>query len=154
MSRALGRVSEDCVLVELKAAAPKLAADRKIIQVPVNRQTVVYMSIGYLQRLVPAKPAADTMEQFILTAVSKLQSGPGNFVSVDELRRSRELRHFVDTVIISLADKRKLILGIYGGPRPRNDEEKSIYLEDPKGQLFIGVAIPRNELVRICSIDR
>jgi len=143
-SQVLRRVSEDSVLAELRGVAPKLVAARKIVQVPVNRQSVVYMSIPYLERLVPAKSAADT-EQLILAAVRGLQSGPGNFVKVDELRKSREWRHFIDAAIISLADKGKLILGHYGGPRPESDEEKSRYLEDPKGQLFIGVAIPRNE---------
>jgi hypothetical protein len=144
VSQALGRVSEDSVLAELRGVAPKLAAARKIVQVPVNRQSVVYMSIPYLGRLLPAKSAAD-MEQLILAAVTRLQSGPGNFVKVDELRKSQEFRHFIDAAIISLADQSKLILGHYGGPRPESDEEKSCYLEDPKGQLFIGVAIPRKE---------
>ena len=51
----LGRVSEESVLAELRGVAPKLAAARKIMQVPVNRQSVVYMSIPYLGRIVPAK---------------------------------------------------------------------------------------------------
>jgi hypothetical protein len=145
VSRALSRVSEDRVLAELRGVAPKLAQARKIIQVTVSRQSVVYISISYLARLVPAKSAADTIEQLIVTAVKGLESGPGNFVEVDELRRSRELRHFVDAAILSLADQGKLILGYYGGPRPESGEEKSRYLEDPKGQLINGVAMPRNE---------
>jgi len=145
VSRALGRVSEASVLAELRGVAPKLARARKIVQVPVNRQSVVYMSVSYLGRLGPAKSAANTIEQLIIAAVKGVESGPGNFVRVDELRKSRALRNFVDTAIISLADQGKLILGHYGGPRPDNDEEKSRYLEDSKGQLFIAVAIPRNE---------
>jgi hypothetical protein len=144
VSQTLGRVSEDSVLAELRGVAPKLAGARQIMQVPVNRQSVVYMSTSYLARLVPAKSVADTIEQFIVVAVKRLESGPGNFVRVDELRNSRELRNFLDAAIISLADQGKLILGDYGGPRPENDEEKSRYLQDSKGQLFIAVAIPRN----------
>jgi hypothetical protein len=148
VSQALGRVSEDSVLADLRGVAPKLAGARKIVQVPVNRQSVVYMSISYLARLarlVPAKSAAATIDQLIVAAVKGLESGPGNFVRVDELRKSRELRHFIDAAIISLADQGKLIMGHYGGPRPESDDEKSCYLEDPKGQLIIGVALPRNE---------
>jgi hypothetical protein len=146
VSQALGRVSEDSVLAELRGVAPKLAGARKIMQVPVNRQSVVYMSISYLgRRLVPAKSATDTIEQLIVAAVKGLQSGHGNFVRVDELPKSRELRNFLDAAIISLADQGKLILGHYGGPRPESDEEKSRYLEDPTGQLINAVAIPRNE---------
>ena len=44
-----------------------------------------------------------------------------------------------------LADQGKLVLAPYGGPRPETDEERSRYVEDGAGQLFIGVAIPRNE---------
>ncbi|MGO9171911.1 MAG: hypothetical protein ACLP7P_08105 [Rhodomicrobium sp.] len=145
VSRSLGRVSEESVLAELRVVAPKMAAARKIIQVPINRQSVVYMSLDYLRRLVPGKSAAEAMEQWIIATLKELQSGPGNFVGIDELRRSRQLRRFVDSAIISLADKRKLILGHYGGPRPTNDEEKSSYLEDLKGQLVIAVALPRSE---------
>jgi hypothetical protein len=145
VSQALGRVSEDSVLAELRGVAPKLAVARKIVQVPVNRQSVVYVSITYLSRLVPVKSVADTIEQLLLAAVRGLQSGPGNFVKVDDLRKSRELRNFIDAAIISLADQGKLIMGHYGGPRPESDDEKSCYLEDPKGQLIIGVALPRNE---------
>lgn len=145
VSQALGRVSEDSVLAELRKVAPNLAATGKIIQVSVNRQSVVYMSIRYLERLVPAKSAAEIMGQLIVAVITGLQSGPGNFVRVDELRRSRELRQFVDAAIISLADQGKLILGHYGGPRPESDEEKARYVEDAKQQLYIGVAIPRNE---------
>jgi hypothetical protein len=144
VSQVLGRVSQDTVLAELRGVAPNLAGARKIVQVPVNRQSVVYISIPYLGRLVPARSPAD-MEQLILAAVTRLQSGPGNFVRVDELRKSREFRLFADAAILSLADHGKLILGHYGGPRPESDEEKSSYLEDPKGQLFIGVAMPRHE---------
>jgi hypothetical protein len=61
VSQALGRVSEDRVLAELRGVAPKLAEARKIVQVPVNRQSVVYISIPYLGRLLPAKSAAATL---------------------------------------------------------------------------------------------
>jgi hypothetical protein len=145
VSQALGRVSEDSVLAELRGVAPKLAGSRKIVQVPVNRQSVVYMSIPYLGRLVPAKSAADTIEQLIVAVIKGLESGPGNFVPIEELRKSQALRGFIDKAIISLADQGKLILGHYGGPRPERDEEKSLYLEDSKGRLFIAAAIPRSE---------
>jgi hypothetical protein len=57
VSRVLGRVSEERVLAELRGLAPKLAASRKIMQVPVNRQSVVYISMTYHGRIVPAKAA-------------------------------------------------------------------------------------------------
>lgn len=145
VSQALGRISEDRVLTELRVAAPKLAGARKVVQVPISRQSVVYLSLSYIGRLVPAKSAPDTIEQSVVAAVKALETGSGNFVPVEELRKSRALRDIVDAAVISLADQGRLILGHYGGPRPESDEEKSRYLEDEKGQLVIGIAIPREE---------
>jgi hypothetical protein len=47
--------------------------------------------------------------------------------------------------VIHLADTRQLVLARYDGPRPVPDEEKWNYVEDDKGELFIGVALPRIE---------
>jgi hypothetical protein len=148
VSQFIGRVSEEKVLAELRTAAPKVAAAHRIVQVPISRQSVVYMSPSYLGRLVPTKPThgpTETLDQLIVAAIKKLESGPGNFVSVQELRSSRALHDAMDATIISLADQGRLMLGHYGGPRPESDEEKSRYLEDKKGQLVIGIAIPRKE---------
>jgi hypothetical protein len=150
VSRVLGRVSEERVLAELRGLAPKLAASRKIMQVPVNRQSVVYISMNYLGRIVPAKAATNPTENMIIAAVNviiaavtRLQPGPGNYVRVDQLRQSPETRRLFDTAVIALADQSKLVLAPYGGPRPVTDEERSRYVEDGAGHLFI--AIPRHE---------
>jgi hypothetical protein len=145
VSQALGRVSEESVLAELRRAAPSMAAAGKIMQVPVSRQSVVYLSISYLGRVVPPKPASNLIENLILDAVIRLQPGHGNYVSADQLRKSAEFRRFFDAAVIALADQGKLVLGPYGGPRPARDEDKEHYIEDPAGQLFIGIALPRNE---------
>src|SRR5262249_18124703 len=125
ISQVLGRVSEKSVLVELRGVAPELAAARKIIQVPISRHSVLYMSIPYLERFVPAKSAASSIEKLILDVITRLQPGPGNYVSVDQLRRSTEFRRFLDDAVIVLADQGKLVLAPYGGPRPETDEERS-----------------------------
>jgi hypothetical protein len=36
-----------------------------------------------------------------------------------------------------------LVLAKYDGPRPVPDDQKWIYVEDQRGELFIGVAISR-----------
>jgi hypothetical protein len=145
ISQLIGRVSEKSVLAELRGVAPKLAAARKIMQVPVSRQSVVYLSIPYLGRLVPAKPAASSIEKLILDVVTRLQPEAGNYARVDQLRQSVEFRRFFDAAVIALADQGKLVLAPYGGPRPGTDEERTRYVEDAAGQLFIGIAFPRNE---------
>jgi hypothetical protein len=148
VSQAVTHISEANTLAELRAAAPKLAAAQRIVQVPISRQLVVYISPSYLGRLAPTKPnpqASNTLDNLIVAAVKDLESGPGNFVAVDELRRSRAINNLVDATVISLADEGRLILGRYGGPRPDGAVEKSRYLEDQSGQLFIGIALPRND---------
>ena len=145
ISQALGRVSEKSVLAELRGVAPRLAAAGKIKQVPVSRQSVVYMSIPYLGSLVPPRPAASLIEKLILDGVTRLQPGPGNYVSADQLRQSKEFRRFFDAAVIALADQGKLVLAPYGGTRPETDGERSRYVEDAAGHLFIGIALPRNE---------
>jgi hypothetical protein len=57
------------------------------------------------------------------------------------------VRAAFDTAVIHLADKRQLVLARYDGPRPVPDEEKWEYVEDDRGELFIGVALPRIERV-------
>jgi hypothetical protein len=145
ISQALGRVSEKSVLAELRKVAPKLVTANKIIQVPVSRQSVVYISILYVGCFVPTKSADSSIEKLILDVVVRLEPGRGNYVSVDQLNRSAELRRFFDGAIIALADQGKLVLAPYGGPRPKTDEERSRYVEDATGQLFVGVAFPRDE---------
>lgn len=145
VSKILGRVSEASALTELRVAAPKLAAAGKIIQVPVTRQSVVYMSFSYLGRIVPAKQVASAIEKLIVDVVMKLQPGPGNYVRVDQLRWSAELRRFFDASVIALADQGKLVLAPYGGARPQAAEDRLHYVEDAAGHLFVGVALPRNE---------
>ena len=81
----------------------------------------------------------------IVAAVTRLQPGPGNYVRVDQLRQSPETRRLFDTAVIALADQGNLELAPYGGPRPEAEEERSRYVEDATGQLFIGVALPRNK---------
>lgn len=143
--RALARASEKTVLGELRDAAPQLAAAHKIIQVPVNRQTVVYMSTTYLGRLVEPKPVANSVEQAILDAVERLQPGFGNYVSVSDLRKAMEFRQILDAAVMALADQSKVILAYYDGPRPDTEEDRSRYIEDRSQQLFIGVALPRQD---------
>jgi hypothetical protein len=144
VSKIIGRVSEDSVLTELRGVAPKLASAHRIVQVPVGRQSVVYMSVPYLGRIVPTKPTI-AAEQSILDAITRLQPGAGNYVTADQLRHSAELRRFIDSAVIALAGQGKLVLAPYGGPRPETDAERWQHVADTAGQLFVGIALPRKE---------
>jgi len=144
VSHIIGRVSEESALAELRRVAPKLASARKIMQIPVGRQSVVYMSVPYLGHIVPTKPS-NAAEELILEVVTRLQPGAGNYVAVEKIRHSAELRRFIDAAVIALAARGKLVLAPYGGPRPETDEERSRYVADARGELFIGIALPRTE---------
>jgi len=143
VSKLLQRVSESHALAELKTAAPQLASARRVLQVAMNRQSVVYLSFDYLQRLIPARGPESSIADSILAVVERLQSGPGNYVRIDHLRNTLEMRKPVDDAAIELAEKGRLVLGRYDGPRPVPEEDKWNYIEDRRGELFIGLALPR-----------
>jgi hypothetical protein len=64
-------------------------------------------------------------------------------VRIDHLRNAPELLNPVDRAAIDLAEKGRLVLARYDGPRPVADEDKWRYIEDEQGDLFIGLAIRR-----------
>jgi hypothetical protein len=147
VSKLLRRVSEKRALAELKLAAPPLAAAKRVAQVALSRQSVVYFSFGYLERLLPAREEEASLGSALLSAVERLQSGPGNYVRIDHLRKALELRKGLDEAALALARQGKLLLTRYDGVRPLPDEEKWNYVEDEQGELFTGAALPLGERV-------
>ena len=98
-------------------------------------------------------------ESAIIDAMEQLQSGPGNYVSIEELREAmlaRKLgqagmplrRKDIDQAIVNLRDQGKLLGAHYGGPRTPEREAAYIVDEDVmddmgrKG-LIHGIALPR-----------
>jgi hypothetical protein len=147
VSKLLHRVSANRALAELKIVAPQLAAEKRVLQVALNRQFVVYLSFAYLERLIPARGADVSIPDAILAAVERLQPGPGNYVRIDHLRNTPELRKPVDDAAIALSEQGKLVLARYDGPRPVPEGDKWNYIEDERHELFIGAALPRGERV-------
>jgi hypothetical protein len=157
--KALKYISETLALAEVKAAARELVASQQIVPVAPNRQCVMYLSRNWMagQAVPPsaAVPASGTVSpsgngsvsSLIPAIVERLQPGPGNYVRVGLLRNAPEIRGLVDSAVIQLADAGKLVLARYDGPRPVPDPDKWIYVEDERGDLFIGVALPRIEEV-------
>ncbi len=145
VAKILRRASQAAALKEIKAAAPALVSANRILAFAINRQSVVYFSFAWLERLLPARPSASALSEAIREGVLQLQSGAGNYVRVDRLRNTSAIRRAVDRAAIELADAGKLILTRYDGPKPVPDTEKTNYIEDAGGDLFIGVALPRSE---------
>lgn len=80
----------------------------------------------------------------IPAVVERLQSGLGNYVRVDHLRKAPEVRADLDRAVIQLARAGKLVLGRYEGPRPVPEDEEWAYIPGEGRDLFISVALPRD----------
>lgn len=87
--------------------------------------------------------AALKVKDKILKAIEKLQSGPGNYVAVEDLRKL--VPEAADDAILSLAREEKLILGGYDGPRPIPKERAGGFVFDNINDenIYIAVAKPR-----------
>ena len=145
--KALRLISETRALSEVRAAGRDLAATKRLLLFAATRQSPVFVSWVWLKAQAPADSPSAMLESVLPGVVQRLQPGPGNFVRVDRLRNAPEVRAVLDRAVIRLADARQLVLARYDGPRPVPDNEKSDYLEDERGELFAGVALPRMERV-------
>jgi ribosomal protein L17 len=146
VKKALKVVSKEKVLKEVKVLLPKLVTSGAVKRVAANRQAVIYLSRSWMaaETAVGVDEKA-SLKSAILGAIARMQSGPGNYVRVDHLRLAPETRSIFDKIVIDLADKRELVLTRYNGPRPLPDDQKWVFVEDGSGELFIGVALPRNQ---------
>lgn len=136
-------ISARDALEQIKAAAAGLVAANKICTLAVSGRAFVYVSFGWLERLLPQ--ARHDSDDSILNAVRRLESESGNYVRVDHLRKTPETRRLLDDIVVRLADAGKLVLARYDGSRNLPDEERVKYVESPEGDLFIAVASPRAE---------
>jgi hypothetical protein len=147
VKKVLKYVSDATALKEIKRLLPRLASSGRAVKFAANRQTVIYLSGGWMASHSgqPEQRKDTAIASAILQAVARLESGRGNYVRVDHLRLSPELQAVVDEEIIGLAGRGRLVLGRYDGPRPVPDDQRWIYVEDAAGALFIGMALPRPE---------
>jgi hypothetical protein len=143
--KALRFISEARALAEVRVAGRDLAAAKQVLQFAATRQSPIYVSWVWLKAQGPADSSSQSLERTLPGVVQRLQPGASNYVRVDRLRNTPEVRTVLDQSVIHLADTRQLVLARYDGPRPVPDEEKWNYVEDDKGELFIGVALPRIE---------
>lgn len=145
VSKSLRVLSVARAYTELKIVAREMALANRIHQISPNRQVVMYLSYAWAAKLV-AEPISssipkDPIGQLLPGILERLQPGQGNYVRVDHLRNTPELRGFVDRAVIQLADAGLLALAAYDGPRSIPDEEKWNYVEDGRGELYIGIAL-------------
>lgn len=94
-------------------------------------------------RETPSAPSAPSHP--LLAEIERLQSGPGNFVTIEDLRK--RFPRLPDAEIFRLANQGKLVLGHYGGPDPAPGELGK-YIKDPRGgdkPYYHAVALPREE---------
>lgn len=136
-------LSEKRAIAETGVVLPQLVASGKIVRVAINRQTAIYLGRGWIAKQAQSGPNKDALASIIPSVVAHLQSVSGTYARVDHLRRAAEICAIEDRAILQLADSGTLVLAKYDGPRPVPDDQKWIYVEDQRGELFIGVAISR-----------
>jgi hypothetical protein len=145
--KALRFVGEKRASGEVRAAGRDLATSKQLLVFAATRQSPIFVSWAWLKAQAPGELSPGTLERALPAVVQRLQPGAGNYVRADRLRNAAEVRAVFDKAVIHLADNRQLVLARYDGPRPVPDEEKWEYVEDDRGELFIGVALPRIERV-------
>jgi hypothetical protein len=136
-------VSERQILKEIKVLLPQKTASGAIVRLAVGR-SAIYLSRSWMAKQARVDAGEELLASVIPRVVARLQSISGTYVRIDHLRKAAEVRAEVDRAVIRLADKGDLVLARYDGPRPVPDENKWIYIEDGRGELFIGVALARD----------
>jgi hypothetical protein len=144
VKKALRYVSEKHILKEIRVLLPRQTASGAIVRLATGRQSAIYLSRNWMARQARADGGESALASIIPAAIARLQSGPGNYVRVDHLRLAPEIRAVLDKEVIRLADAGKLVLGRYDGPLPVPADYEWTYIEDERGDLFAGVALPRD----------
>jgi hypothetical protein len=90
----------------------------------------------------PEEPVIEAPSERVSAAVERMESSRGNYVSVDEVRRS--VPEATDMVLIRMAEEGKLILGAYDGPKPIPPVRRHEFIFDEYGNIYIAVARPRS----------
>jgi len=148
VKKALKCVSETQVVKELRVLLPQMSAAGVIVRLAVGRQPGIYLSRSWMAKQARAEGGEGgdgTLKAVILEAVARMESGPGNYVRVDKLRMAPEIRTLFDRAAVDLARAGRLVLGRYQGPLPVPENEEWVYIRADAGDLFLGVALPRNE---------
>ena len=145
VKKALRKVPERHIVKEIKVLLPRQTASGAVLRLAAGRLSAIYLSRNWMLKRAQVDGSEAPMKQAISGAVARLQSGPGNYVRVDHLRRAPEVRTIFDKAVFELADRRQLVLAHFDGPYPAPEDQKWIYVEDDRGELFIGVALPRVE---------
>ena len=143
VKKALRYVSEKQILKEIKVLLPRLTTSGVLVRLAVG-QLGSYLSPRWMANRARADGSDSPLASLIPQVIARLQSGPGNYVRVDHLRMAPEIRAVLDKEVIQLADTGKLVLGRYDGPLPVPEEYEWSYIEDERGDLFAGIALPRN----------
>jgi hypothetical protein len=144
VKKALRKVPDKHIVKEIKVMLPQQTVSGAIVRLASGRQPAIYLSRNWMARRARADGDEGSLMLAIPGIVARMQSGPGNYVRVDHLRIAPEIRAVFDKAVIELADRRQVVLAHFDGPYPVPEDRKWTYVEDDKGELFIGVALPRD----------
>jgi len=144
VKKALRYVSEKHILKEIRVLLPRQTASGAIVRLATGRQSAIYLSRNWMAKRARVDGGDIALTSIIPADIARLQSGPGNYVRVDHLRLAPEIRGIFDKTVIELADRRQVVLAHFDGPYPVPEDQKWTYIEDDEGELFIGIALPRD----------
>jgi hypothetical protein len=143
VKKALRKVPEKYIVKEIKVLLPRQTVSGAVLRLAAGRQPGIYLSRNWMAEQARVDAGEELLAAAIQRVVASLESGPGNYVRVDQLRMAPEIRAFVDKAVLKLARAGKIVLGRYEGPRPVPVDEEWVYVHGEQGELFIGVALPR-----------
>jgi hypothetical protein len=144
VKKAIRKVLEKHIVKEIKVLLPQQTVSGTIIRLASGRQSAIYLSRNWMAKRARVDGGDIALTSIIPAVIARLQSGPGNYVRVDHLRLAPEIRGIFDKTVIELADRRQVVLAHFDGPYPVPEDQKWTYIEDDEGELFIGIALPRD----------
>lgn len=124
-----------------KAATGKLRAEvrAQLVSLAANGQVTklgtYYLGLAYFRKM--AGVIENPLKAVVLTAIQQMESAPGNYVTLPEIRRSPAMHGLLQSAIFQLAREHRLFLSGFG-TIPRTDELPD--LAESGGQYYIGFA--------------
>ncbi len=125
-------------LGELLGAPPQAAVTEAL-------QTSVVRSPSVAPPVAASQPPVSGLANIILRKMVEIEprATGGALVSLRNLRRALSMdKEVFDRTIIALANDQKIVLHQHSYPAGLSDEERSGYVDDGQGRLYVGAALP------------
>jgi SNF2 family DNA or RNA helicase len=149
--RSVGRWAKDVMRISESGRPPRLPdrkLERRLVSMTLAEPPEEVLPAAAEAEIPPLEPVPGEENAFLkgmADAEWETETRLGNFVAVDEVRKQfpTMTRGVFDAAVFRLARAGHLVLGGYDGPRPLPGEDLSKFVEDENGNLYIGLARPR-----------